>query len=139
MAEHRDDREYWLKMLMGLGVEAHELGKKLRDEELLMDPDGSVRRVKRMVYAFECECNARNARLIVTAPLSLRQRKLMKLRYIKKRPWSDIFRLMDTTLRYTYKIHKSALQRILSASENVNFKATYHAEKARLDVLNPYR
>lgn len=134
----RDDREYWLKMLMGLGIEAHRIGEQLRDEELLLDPDGTVRKEKMAVYAFECECNARNIRMIQSAMLSDRQRKLMKLRYIKKKPWADVFRLMNTTLRYTYDIHKKALQRILMRNEGEDLKEEYIVEKARLDAINPY-
>lgn len=134
----RDDREYWLKRLMGLGIEAHELGEQLRDEELLVDPDGIVHETKKAVYRFECECNARNGRLIQSAPMSAKQRKVMKLRYIKKKPWAILVRFMDTDLRYTYRIHKHALQRILKRNEGEDFKAEYIAEKACLDALNPY-
>ena len=134
----RDDREYWLKLLMGLSIEAHRLGEKLFEEEKLFDPDEEIREQKMAVYGFECECNARNARLINSAPLSARQRALMKWRYIKKRPWSDVFRFMNTTLRYTYEIHKRALQRVLTANASEDFKVEYHDEKARLDALNPY-
>ena len=134
----RDDREYWLKMLMGLGIEAHRLGEKLRDEELLLDPDGAVHQAKMAVYAIECECNARNIRLIQSAPMKYRQRKLMKLRYIKKVEWKDLFRFMDTDLRYAYRIHKGALNRILRANTGEDFKAEYNVEKERLDALNPY-
>ena len=134
----RDDREYWLKKLMGIGIEAHRLGEKLRDEELLLDPDGTVRQAKMAVYAIECECNARNIRLIQSAPMKYRQRKLMKLRYIKKVEWKDLFRLMDTDLRYANRIHKGALNRILRANISEDFKAEYIVEKERLDALNPY-
>ncbi len=134
----RDDREYWLKMLMKLGVEAHRLGENLFEEERLFDPNGSVREQKMAVYGFECECNARNSRLIDSVALSARQRALMKWRYIKKKPWGDVFRFMNTTLRYTYEMHKRALQRVLIANEGRDFKEEYHAEKARLDKLNPY-
>lgn len=134
----RDDREYWLKMLMGLGIEAYRLGEKLRDEELLLDPDGTVQENKMSVYRFECECNARNIRLIQSAAMKYRQRKLLKLRYIKKIEWRDIFRFMNTDLRYTYRIHKNALNRILTANTGEDFKAEYNAEKERLDALNPY-
>lgn len=135
----RDDREYWLKMLMGLGIEAYELGEDLFEEEKLCDPDGSVRELKRSVYAFECECTYRNFRLINSAVMSTKERRLMKLRYIKKKQWKDVFRLMNvTTLRYTYEMHKRALKRVLSANKDEDFKAVYHAEKERLDALNPY-
>lgn len=134
----RDDREYWLKRLMSLGIEAHRLGEKLREEELLLDPDGTVREAKMTVYVFECECNARNIRLIQSAPMSDRQRKLMKWRYIKKRSWKDIFCFMNTTMRYTYDIHKRALKRILAVNEGEDFKAEYLTEKARLDAINTY-
>lgn len=134
----RDDREYWLKMLMGLSIEAHRLGEKLFEEEKLLDVDGSVRKAKVEVYRFECECNARNARLIDSAVLSARQRSLMKWRYLKKKPWKNIFRYMNTTLRYVYKIHKRALQRVLSANAAEDFKAEYHDEKARMAALDPY-
>ena len=134
----RDDLEYWLKMLMRLGVDAHRLGEELFEEEKLFDPDGSVRESKMEVYLFECECNARNSQLINSAALSDRQRKLMKWRYIKKKPWGDISRFLNTTLRYTYRIHKRALQRILTANTGEDFKTLYHAEKARLDAANPY-
>ena len=123
---------------MGLAIEAHRLGEKLFEEEKLLDSDGSVQTAKLAVYGFECECNARNARLISSAPLSARQRALMKWRYIKKRPWSDVFRFMNTTLRYTYSIHKRALQRVLKANMGKDFKEEYLAEKARLDGINPY-
>ena len=134
----RDDREYWLKLLMRLAIDAHGIGVSLFEEEKVLDIDGSVRKAKKEIYSFECDCNARNVRLINSAALSKRQRKLMKLRYIKKRPWSDVFPLMDTTLRYTYKMHKRALQRILAANTGEDFKRLYNAEKARFDALNPY-
>ena len=134
----RDDPEYWLKMLMGLAIEAHRLGEKLRDEELLYDPDGSVRQSKIAVYSFECDCNYRNVNLIQSTTMRERQRKLMKLRYLKKRAWKDIFRIMDTTLRYSYDIHKNALQRVLRQNSGIDYKSEYLAERARLDSLNPY-
>lgn len=134
----RDDREYWLKRLMSLSIEAHRLGEQLREEELLLDSDGSVREKKKAVYGFECECNARNSRLIDSAALSARQRRLMKWRYIKKKPWADVFRYLNTTLRYTYDIHKRALRRVSAANEGEDFKAEYHNERARLDTLGPY-
>lgn len=134
----RDDREYWLKMLMGLSIEAHQLGEDLFEEEKLLDVDGSVRKAKMAVYRFECECNVRNTRLISSAALSVRQRTLMKLRYMKKRPWKAIYPQLDTTLRYMYEIHKNALQRVLRANTATDFKAVYQTEKARLDALNPY-
>lgn len=134
----RDDREYWLKMLMGLGIEAHELGEDLFEEEKLCDPDGSVRELKMSVYAFECECNARNAHLISSAVLSSKQRKMLKLRYIKKKLWKDIFQRFSPSLKYAYNVHKRALQRILTANEGRDFKAEYLAEKERLGSLNPY-
>ncbi len=134
----RDDAEYWLKMLMGLSVEAHRLGEKLREEELLFDPDGSLRAAKRAVYRFECDCNERNMTLIQTAPMSDRQRKLMKWRYIKKKPWSEIVRVMNTDLRYTYRIHQRALRRLCRQNGERDFKTEYAIEKTRLDALNIY-
>ena len=134
----RDDREYWLKMLMRLGVDANELGEKLFEEEKLFDPDGELRAKKIAVYKFECECNARNTRLINSAVLSAKQRSLMKLRYIKKKRWADVHRLVNSDLRYAYRIHKHALNRICGINAGRDFKAEYHVEKARLDALNPY-
>lgn len=133
----RDDRDYWVKRLMGLGVEAHRLGEKLRQEQELFDPDGAVRCAKMAVYAFECDCNARNAELIATTAMSDRQRRVMKWRYIKKKPWADIFRYLNTTLRYAYKIHARALRRVGEQHDD-NFKALYHAEQQRLAALDPY-
>lgn len=134
----RDDEEYWLKLLMGLGVEARRLGEKLREEELLLDPDGSVRAAKRAVYRFECDCNERNILLIQSTLLSDRQRKLMKWRYIKKKPWADIVGVMNTDVRYTYRIHQRALRRLCRQNGGRDFKAEYRDEKARLDALNVY-
>ena len=134
----RDDREYWLKKLMGLAIEAHRLGEQLFEEEKVFDVDGSVREAKMAVYGFKLECKVRNAQLINSAILSSRQHMLMKWRYIKGKPWKDIFRLLNTTTRYTYSIHKSALQRLLTANAEENFKEAYHTQKAKLDALNPY-
>lgn len=135
----RDDREYWLKMLMGLGVEAHRLGEKLWAEQKVFDPNEAVREAKLIVYEFECECNERNIRLISSTAMSDRQRRVMKWRYIKKKPWSDIFRYLNTTLRYSYKIHARALHRICEQNLDEDFKAFYQTESRRLQAINPYR
>lgn len=133
----RDDREYWLKMLMGLAVEANRISKNLYEEQQIAD-DGSVRENKMQLYRFESECTTRNTLMITAAAMSPNQRKLMKLRYVKKKPWTEIAGLMQTTRRYTYEIHKRALQRVLSSNTRKDFKAEYYTEKARLDALNPY-
>ena len=134
----RSDPEYWLKMLMGLSISAYQLGEKLREEEELYDPDGSVHEAKLNAYRFECDCNERNGRLIMSSPMSSRQRRLMKLRYLKKKPWNDIIRYMNTDRRYTFRIHEHALRGILKRSGGTDFESEYRAEKARFDELNPY-
>ena len=49
----RDDREYWLKLLMRLAIDAHEIGVSLFEEEKVLDIDGSVRKAKKEIYSFE--------------------------------------------------------------------------------------
>lgn len=133
----RDDREYWLKMLMGLAVEANRISKNLYEEQQIAD-DGSVRENKMQLYRFECECTTRNTLMITAAAMSPNQRKLMKLRYVKKKPWTEIAGLMQTTRRYTYRIHERALKRVCTSNTVADFKAAYTADKARLDEMNHY-
>lgn len=134
----RSDPEYWLKMLMGVGIIAHQLGEKLREEEELCDPDGSVHETKMRAYGLECDCNERNTRLIMSAPLSSKQRMIMKQRYLKKKPWNGIVRYMSIEKRYAYRIHKHALQGILRRNSGTDFEREYLTEKARFDEINPY-
>ena len=141
MMTGQSNNAYYMKELMRLMPTAHKKSREMFEFEkelrgtCMEERAERVREVKIMLYDFKMDCRQRNRKYIQSAPLNMREMKLLWLRFVKGGTWKEIFNTQGFSPDHCKRIHRDAVAKIAGQYKDVDFKVLYEREKARLDQL----
>ncbi len=126
---------------MRLQPTAHKKSRELFDTTTDLFENWQEEKAKRFrcakiqLYEFVGDCRVRNGELIEGTTLKAKERRLLRLRYVRSMPWQNLFRTMGYTESHCKRIHRDAITKVARQNPDVDFKTLYETERRRLDEL----
>ena len=141
MTKGHDEHAYYLKELMRLLPTAYKEARKVFADECELRELGYVdkadrfREVKCAMYLFAFDCRVRNGELIKRAVLNRKERKFLRLRYVRSWSWRELYNSQGYSPDHCKRIHRDAVAKVARQNANVEFKTLYERERKRFDEL----
>lgn len=141
MMKGHNEHAYWLKETMRLMPEVHQAVRSLYFTELelrqigLKEKADNFRAVKIQMYDFEMDCRIRNGELIESTLLKSKERKLLRLRFVRGRTWRHLYNSLGYSPDHCKRIHRDGIAKVAKQFADKDFKSEYEREHARLDAL----
>lgn len=141
MLRGQNEHAFYLKELMRLLPVSHEEAREVFVSECGFRENGYqekaewFREVKCELYLFAFDCRIRNRELIERALLNRKESKFLRMRYVRAWSWRQLFNSMGYSPDHCKRIHRDAIAKIAAQNNDVDFKAIYEQERARLAEL----
>lgn len=141
MLKGQDEHAFYLKELMRLQPIAYEEARKIFASECDLREDGLeekadlFREVKCELYLFTFDCRIRNGDLIEGTALNRKERRFLRLRYVRAWSWRQLFEKMGYSADHCKRIHRDAIAKVARHYPDADFETMYKMERARLSEL----
>lgn len=141
MLKGQNEHAFYLKETMRLLPVAYEEARKVFASEYDLRENGLdekaeiFREVKCELYLFTFDCRIRNGDLIEGTVLNRKERRFLRLRYVRAWTWGELFNSMGYSTDHCKRIHRDAVAKIAKQNPDIDFKSIYEHEHTRLAEL----